>query len=129
MVSLYEDGIQYMKKKILIIDDEQMNLNVLKLILEEMGYEITTYSNPFQGEEAALQSEFDLIVVDLRMPGRNGAEITEAVMVKRPQVKVLILTGFPNDPLAQRALDAGALSLLKKPFEIAKILDFIEEQS
>jgi DNA-binding NtrC family response regulator len=129
MFSLYEEGIQYMKKKILIIDDEQMNLNVLKLILEDMGYEITTCSNPFQGEEAALQSDFDLIVVDLRMPGRNGAEITEAVLVKRPQVKILILTGFPNDPLAKRALDAGALSLLKKPFEIAKILDFIEEQS
>ena len=115
-----------MKKKVLIIDDEQMNLNVLKLILEDLGCDVKTYSDPIQGERAAVQSYFDVIVTDLRMPQRNGAEVTENILKMKPDAKVLVLTGYPTDPLVKRALDAGALSILKKPFEIAKILDFLQ---
>ena len=115
-----------MKKRILIIDDEEMNLDVLKLILEDMGYEVKTFSDPFKGEEEAIKSEYDLVITDLRMPKKNGAEVTENIMRKKPGAKVLILTAFATDHLAKRALDAGALSLLNKPFEIAKILDFLE---
>lgn len=115
-----------MKKKILVIDDEQMNLNVLKLILEDMGCDVTTYSDPIQGERAAVQSCFDVIVTDLRMPQRNGAEVTENILKMKPDAKVLVLTGYPTDTLVKRALDAGALGILKKPFEIAKILDFLQ---
>ena len=115
-----------MKKKILVIDDEEMNLNVLKLILEDMGYDVTAFSDPTKGEEAAIQHDFDVVVTDLRMPQRNGAEVTESILSVKPDAKVLILTGYPTDPLAKRALDAGAISLLKKPFEIAKIMDFLK---
>ena len=115
-----------MKKRVLVIDDEEMNLNVLKLILEDMGYDVCTFSDPFKGEEEALRSDYDLVITDLRMPGKNGAEVTENILNAKPHAKVLILTAYSTDRLAQRALDAGALSLLKKPFEIAKILDFLQ---
>jgi DNA-binding NtrC family response regulator len=115
-----------MKKRLLVIDDEEMNLNALKLILEDMGYEVTTFNDPFKGEKEAISAEYDLIVTDLRMPGKNGAEVAEGILGAKPKARVLILTAYPTDPLAKRALDAGALSLLKKPFEIAKILDFLE---
>ena len=116
-----------MQKSILVIDDEEMNLNALKLILEDMGYNVNTQSDPFIGEEDAIKNEYDLIVTDLRMPKKNGAEVTENILKEKPNARVLILTAYPTDPLAKKALDAGALSLLKKPFEIAKILDFLKE--
>jgi CheY-like chemotaxis protein len=116
----------YMKKKVLVIDDEEMNLNVLKLILEDMGYGVKTQSDPLIGEEDAIKNEYDLIITDLRMPGKNGAEVTENILKAKPGTRILILTAYPTDPLAKRALDAGALSLLKKPFEIAKIIDFLK---
>jgi FixJ family two-component response regulator len=56
---------------------------------------------------------------------KNGAEITEAILAKKPSARILVITAYPNDPLAQRAMGAGAIGLLKKPFEIAKILDFL----
>lgn len=115
-----------MKKRLLVIDDEEMNLNALKLILEDMGYEVTTFSDPFKGEKEAIAVDYDLIVTDLRMPGKNGAEVAEGILSAKPEARVLVLTAYPTDPLARRALDAGVLSLLKKPFEIAKILDFLE---
>jgi CheY-like chemotaxis protein len=115
-----------MKKEILVIDDEEMNLNVLKLILEDMGHGVKTQSDPLIGEEDAIKNEYDLIITDLRMPGKNGAEVTENILKAKPNARVLILTAYPTDPLAKRALDAGALSLLKKPFELAKIIDFLK---
>jgi CheY-like chemotaxis protein len=102
-----------MAKSILVIDDETLILDAIKIIFEDMGYEVETVS------------DFDLILTDIRMPGRNGAEITEAVLAKKPKARILCITAYPNDPVAERAVNAGAVGLLKKPFEIAKILDFL----
>jgi len=57
---------------------------------------------------------------------KNGAEIAEAVLSRKPEARILVITAYPNDPLVQRAITAGAVGLLKKPFEIAKILDFLK---
>jgi len=112
-------------KSILVIDDELMILDAIKIIFEDMGYTVQTTSDPLQGTEEAISKDFDLILTDVRMPVRNGAEVTEAVLARKPGARILVITAYPNDPLAERAVRAGALGLLKKPFEIAKILDFL----
>ncbi len=114
-------------KKILVIDDEKMVLDAIKIILEEMGYRVKGVSDSAEGEKDGLENEYDLILIDLRMPGKNGAEVTENIIKEKPDAKILIITGHPTDPLAKRALDAGARSLLQKPFEIAKILNFLKD--
>ncbi len=115
-----------MGKRILVVDDEEMILNAIKLILEDMGHAVDVCSDPAAGEKMALEQSYDLILVDLRMPGKNGADVTTAVLARKPESRVLVITAYPGDPLAARALDAGAVGLLKKPFEIAKILDFLK---
>ncbi len=114
-----------MGKSILVIDDEALILDAIKIIFEDMGYEVMTTSDPLRGTDEALSRDFDLILTDIRMPGRNGAEIAEAVLAAKPNARILCITAYPNDPLAERAVKAGAVGLLKKPFEIAKILDFL----
>jgi DNA-binding NtrC family response regulator len=114
-------------KKILAVDDESMILEAVKLILEDMGHVVHTYSDSANGEAAALAEDFDLILLDLRMPNKNGAQLTESIMKAKPGAKILLITAYPTDPLAAQALRAGAKSLLKKPFEIAKIVDFLGE--
>ena len=114
-----------MAKSILVIDDEIMILDAIKIIFEDMGYTVQTTSDPLQGTEEAVNKDFDLILTDVRMPVRNGAEVTETVLARKPGARILVITAYPNDPLAERAVRAGALGLLKKPFEIAKILDYL----
>ncbi|MGA2613869.1 MAG: response regulator [Spirochaetia bacterium] len=106
-----------MGKSILVIDDETLILDAIKTIFEDMGYSVQTTPDPVQGTEKAIQNEYDLILTDVRMPVRNGAEITEAIIANRPAARILVM---------QRAMSAGAIGLLKKPFEIAKILDFLK---
>jgi CheY-like chemotaxis protein len=116
-----------LSKRILVIDDEVMILDAIKIIFEDLGHTVEVRSNSQAGLEEALQADYDLVLVDIRMPGKNGAELTEELLKARPDTRVLLITAYPNDPLVTRALAAGARSLLKKPFEIAKVLDFLEK--
>lgn len=113
-------------KKILVIDDEEMVVDAMKVILEDMGYQVKGFQSSEAGEKHALENDYDLILVDLRMPEKNGAEVTESILKAKPDAKILMITAHPTDPLAKKALDAGAKALLKKPFEIAKIIDFLK---
>jgi CheY-like chemotaxis protein len=113
-------------KRVLVIDDDQVILEAVETILEDMGHEVECYAEAEAGERQALQGDYDLILLDIRMPAKNGAEITERVLRERPQAQILVVTGYPTDPLARRALEAGAKALIRKPFEIGKVLDFLK---
>ena len=115
-----------MKQSLLVVDDEQMILDAIKIIFEDMGFEVLTTTSPAEGIAAATARPFDLILTDIRMPVSNGAEVTEAIRAIRPDARVLVITAFPNDPLVRRALDAGAIDVVRKPFVIATILDFLK---
>jgi DNA-binding response OmpR family regulator len=112
-------------KHVLIIDDDSVILDAVKTILEDMGHQVDGYTDSTEGEQAALAEEYDLILMDLRMPVKDGAAVTASILATQPDAKILIITGHPTDPLARKALDAGAKGLLKKPFEIGKVLDFL----
>ncbi len=114
-------------KKLLIIDDESMIVDVAKVIFKDLGYQVDGYTDPVAGEEQAIKEDYDLILVDLRMPKRNGAQVAQGILKAKPDAKVLVITAYPTDPLAKQAMDAGVKTLLKKPFEIAKIIDFLKD--
>ncbi len=112
--------------RVLIIDDEEIIVEAISTILADMGHEVTGCSSSIEGTQKALDEKYDLIITDLRMPERDGAKVTELILKEKPDAKILIITAFPLDPLAKAAMDSGALSLLKKPFEISKILHFLK---
>jgi len=115
-----------MGKRLLVIDDEENILDAIKIIMEEMGHSVDTCSKSSEGERLALENDYDLIITDLRMPGRSGAEITKTVMARK-KARILVITAYANDSLASEALEAGALGLIRKPFEISKILAFLTD--
>lgn len=115
-----------MSKSILIIDDDEMVLDAVSSLFQELGFQVTACQSPREGVKAATDQAFDLVVSDLRMPDMDGAQVTRQIRTVRPNQKILILTAFPADPLASQALEAGAASLMRKPFEIEKILKILE---
>jgi DNA-binding NtrC family response regulator len=116
-----------MGKSILVIDDETMILDAIRIIFEDMGIAVRTTSDPEAGARDAVENDYDLVLTDIRMPVMNGAEIVEAIRASKPEARVLDITGYPNDPLAERAMKAGAIGLLRKPFEITTILDWLKK--
>lgn len=114
-------------KRILVIDNEAMILDALQFILEDLGHAVTVCSDARAGMAEAVRGDYDLILVDLRMPSLNGARVTEAILAARPGAKVVILAAWPNDPQAALAVKSGAAGIIMKPFEIENIVGFLED--
>jgi CheY-like chemotaxis protein len=106
-------------EQILVVDDEPVQLRTARRILERFGYGVTTVGS---GEEAlklwtaqSSSAAFDLIVLDMMMPGLDGIATLEQIRKLRPGQKALIVTGFIPEQFNQRIVDAN-LIWLSKPY-------------
>ncbi len=103
--------------KILIIDDEANIRTMMRLALEHSGYNVDVAEDGPSGvQRYGDGSEFDLVLVDQRMPGMNGTEVQRDLRKKNPEAKIILTTAFGTVDLAARVMDAGAADFLRKPF-------------
>jgi DNA-binding response OmpR family regulator len=113
---------------ILLIEDEPGIVDFVKRGLEAEGFPVEASLDGLEGERRALRESFDLIVLDLMLPGRGGMEILSALRHARLSVPVIVLTarGEIEDRVA--GLDAGAVDYLVKPFSLAELLARVRAQ-
>jgi len=107
---------------VLIIDDEAEIRESLQTLLELEGFEIETAEN---GEEGLLQIEnrpFDLVLLDLALPGRNGMEILAEIHAHDSQLPVIMITAYGTVENAVRAMQSGAANFIQKPWDNEKLL-------
>ncbi len=103
--------------KILIIDDEPNLRTMMRLALEHSGYEVATAEDGPGGiERYGDGTEFDLVLLDQRMPGMHGTDVQRDLRKRNPQVKVILTTAFGTSDLAEQTLAMGAADFLRKPF-------------
>lgn len=104
------------KARILVCDDEKNLRKAIRLILER-DYELVFAED---GEQALQQftngQPFDLILLDIKMPKKDGLEVLRELMAVQPPPRVLMLTAYQSLELAQRATKFGALDYVTKPF-------------
>ena len=101
----------------LIIDDEAGIVRLCKRLLERANYAVSTYTDPVAGAEALRQEQFDLLLVDIRMPELDGFKVIDVARQTQPDIAVVIMTGFGTLETAIHALRQGADGLILKPFE------------
>lgn len=102
---------------IFIIDDEPGIVSLCTRFLMRAGYEVQGVSEPGEGLETLKTLQFDLLLVDIRMPGLDGFKVIEIARTYQPEIAVVIMTGFGTLETAIRALRQGADGLILKPFE------------
>jgi signal transduction histidine kinase/DNA-binding response OmpR family regulator len=102
---------------IFIIDDEEGIVRLCTRLLARANYDVDGISDPAAGVERLGQFKFDLLLVDIRMPGMDGFAVIEQVRRLQPEIAVVIMTGFGTLETAIRALRQGADGLILKPFE------------
>jgi two-component system, OmpR family, response regulator ResD len=110
-----------MAVKVLIVEDEIRILNLLKIYLERELCEVEVASNGDDGLEKALQENFDIIFLDLFMPGRNGYEVLEELR-KFKKTPVMILTAHGESEAKARAFELGADDYILKPFSPKELM-------
>jgi len=113
---------------ILLIEDEPGIVDFVKRGLEAEGFPVQASLDGLEGEQRALRESFDLIVLDLMLPGRSGMEILSSLRQARVAIPVIVLTarGEIEDRVA--GLDAGAIDYLVKPFSLAELAARVRAQ-
>jgi putative two-component system response regulator len=109
--------------KILIVDDQKANVLLLEQMLHEVGYTaITTTMNPHEVYDLHLKNHYDLILLDLLMPGMDGFQVMDKLkdIETVGYLPVLAITAQPSHKL--HALQAGAQDFISKPFELSDVL-------
>lgn len=115
-------------ESILVIDDEKVTLDIIKFSLERAGYEIFTAIDGRAGMEVLKDHpEIDLIILDVVMPGIAGVPLFKRLKKIKPEVKILLCSGYDETGPAKEILHLGANGFLHKPFEVTLLADVIKK--
>lgn len=109
--------------KILIIDDELILRQTLARILQQAGFEATTAENGEQGLAFLSTTNFDLVYLDIRMPGLAGLEVLKLIHASYPKTPVILFTAQPDLSSAVEAVRLGATDYLLKPLKPDVIIE------
>ena len=115
------------KVSILIVDDETNMRITLSDILEDEGYKVSTAADGIEALDLCKSSIYDVILMDIRMPGLNGVEAFYQIRQLQQGVRVIMMSAHSVDELKKAALKGGAIAFLPKPLEIESTLKLIEE--
>ena len=114
-------------ERILVVDDEKVIVELIRKILESLGYRVTACCDSLLALEQmeAHPADFDLMVSDMTMPHLNGAELAQRVLAIRPDLPIILCTGFSEIINEEKAVALGIRRLIMKPVlrdDLAKVL-------
>src|SRR5881396_2983116 len=107
---------------VLIIDDEAAIRESLETLLELEGYDVETAANGEQGIARLGDRSFDLVLLDLALPDRNGIDLLAEIRAHAPQLSVIMITAYGTVENAVKAMQAGAANFVQKPWDNEKLL-------
>jgi CheY-like chemotaxis protein len=112
--------------RILVVDDDRGMRVTLEAIIEDEGYDVVAVADGYRAIEAARDSFFDLIFMDIKMPGIDGVAAYREIKKASPRSVVVMMTGFAVENLVKEALQEGVYGVLYKPFSMEQIIDIIQ---
>src|SRR6266498_361635 len=116
--------------RILLVDDDEDNLKIFTIILENQGFSVDAYVDPVTALSEFKPSQYDLIILDYRMPEMNGIELYKKIREKDSSTKITILTAsheqmYVNDN--QELKREPLLKVIRKPVAVGKLLEEVTE--
>jgi len=125
---VYRVGGLEKKDVILIVDDDLDFLESISEVLKENGYRIDTARTGAEALEKTKEEFYALILIDIKLPDMEGIDFLRQIRETDPEMRKIIVTGYPSIENAKDALNFGAHAYLIKPLEIEDLLGTIGEQ-
>lgn len=119
------------KLSILVVDDEPIVCASCQKILTDKGFKVETALNGKEALKKFKEGDFDIVIVDLKMPGIDGMEVLRSVKKSKLEVDVVMITGYGTIPSAVEAMKLGAVDYVPKPFtpeELSQIISQVVEK-
>lgn len=111
---------------VFIVDDDVAVRNAVTLLVQSLGLRPQAYDSAEAFLQAYNPASGGCLVLDLYMPGMNGVELQHELVARGIKIPVIVITAFKDDPLIRRAREAGARTVLTKPFQQQVLLRSIE---
>jgi len=102
-------------KRVLVLDDEDVVCRSYERVLNNAGFEVAKANNGKQALENLEHNDYDVMFADLRMPGMDGLQVVRELRQTRPNMKVIVVTGYPSQDTLQEAARLGVMDYLTKP--------------
>lgn len=115
------------KARILAVDDESIILDSFRKILVVAGYSIDTVEKGREALGLILKRDYDFVFTDLKMPEMDGLEVTKAVKHLRPDIDVIVITGYASIETAVETMKYGAMDYVQKPFTEDELIAFFNK--
>ena len=114
---------------ILVIEDEELLVDLFRQILERLGYRVLLAETGKEAVELAktFDGQIDLALLDIKLPDMDGGRVYPLIMEARPDLKVIVCSGYSIHGPAQDIIDAGAEGFIQKPFSIAPFAEKLKE--
>jgi FixJ family two-component response regulator len=113
------------KALISIVDDDDSMRAAMKGLMRSLGYSAETFASAENFISSRHRSRTACLIADVNMPGMSGPELHEYLITAGAMVPTILITAYPNEEIRTRALNAGVIGYLTKPFEEAALLDCI----
>jgi len=117
------------KKKILVAEDDAAIVEVIKIILDEAGYDTHTLVDGISVEETVNKIKPDLVLLDIWLSGEDGGKIAQHLRSNPLTCNTPIIMISANNETEKIAKDAGANGFLKKPFDINDLIDIVKKHT
>ncbi|WP_456473840.1 response regulator [Candidatus Pyrohabitans sp.] len=114
-------GGQEITGRILVVDDEKEIQNLLRKLLSKEGYEADVATLPEEALNKIDSENYDVVLLDLMLPGVKGTDIIQEIKRRRPHCAVIIMTAFGTIPSSVEAIKKGAFDYIEKPFKKGEI--------
>ncbi|MFH1958009.1 MAG: response regulator [bacterium] len=116
-----------MNEKILVIDDEEVIRSCVQKILTKYGYLVKATGDCRAALDVMDREDFDVVLVDLKMPEINGMEIAMKIKEKSPRAGIIIITGYMSYEIEKEIAELGIENYLVKPFGMAELAETVKK--
>ncbi|MGA2467452.1 MAG: response regulator [Thermodesulfobacteriota bacterium] len=113
--------------KILVVDDDAIVIKSCRRILEAEGFEVSSVPGADQALEAIRTSDFDLLLIDVKMPKRDGMYLMREIKKNWPEIPTIVMSGYPTPETIAEMLRLGATLFIPKPFRPDELIKSIRQ--
>jgi FixJ family two-component response regulator len=112
---------------IAIVDDEEPVRNATKSLVRSLGYRASTFGSADDFLKSEQVHDTSCLITDVQMPGLSGLDLQDRLIARGHCIPIIFMTGYPNDSVRARAMKAGAVCFLNKPFDEDHFIGCIEK--
>jgi FixJ family two-component response regulator len=110
-----------------IVDDDESMRCAVKSLVTSLGFDACTFASAEEFLQSPRLDDTACLITDLQMPGLSGIELQKSLLAQDRHIPIIFMTAFPEERMRTRAMDAGALGFLSKPFESQTLINLIDK--